>query len=187
MGLIMKRYKFEISFHDLNWIQHFQVRKDEIPDDEAFDRRVLEDLDYKKALGRELKSYTDETQAPRQRVTTERITVSKRDITRGEQPEKIRYPKDLDIGRIVIEEIPEEKEVIPKRESPHEGRIKPKTRETTETREVTEVPRKNVIEQETKLYKEWTSDYEQRPWERRTVDERVTTYTDRVDGVYKVR
>jgi hypothetical protein len=83
----------------------------------------------------------------------------------------------------VIEEIPEEK--IPKREIPQKERSKSTARETIETQE-TKVPRKEVIEHETKARKEYTCDYEERPWERRTVDERVTTYTDRLDGVRKV-
>lgn len=83
----------------------------------------------------------------------------------------------------MIEETPEEK--IPKRESPQKERSKPKARESIETQE-TKVPRKEVIEHETKIHKEYTTDYEEQPWERRSVDERVTTYTDRLDGVHKV-
>ena len=109
--------------------------------------------------------------------------MSRHDITTTEEAEKPRYPKDLDIGRIVIEEIAEEK--IPERERPQKEYSKLRARETTKTHE-TKAPRKEVIEDKTIVRKEHTSDYEERPWERRTVDERVTTYTDRIDGVRKV-
>ena len=145
-----------------------------------FDRRILEELDS--ASQRDLKSYTDDTHAREQRVSTERITVSRHDITRTDEPEHPKYPKDLNIGRIVIEEIPEEK--ITKRESPQKERSKPKVKEII--KEETRIPRKEIIEREARIQKEFTDDYEERPWERRTVDERVTTYTDRVDGVRKV-
>lgn len=129
------------------------------------------------------KSYLEDSQAPRQRVTTERITVSRHDIAKTEEPDKPKYPKDLDIGRIVIEEIPEEK--VTKRESPKKEHSKPAARETMKIKETT-IPRKELIEHETKLHKEYTTGYEERPWERRTVDERVITYTDKLDGMRKV-
>jgi hypothetical protein len=137
----------------------------------------LKDLDP--ASRKEVESYTDG--APQQRITTERIAVSRHDITTTEEPEKPRYPKDLDIGRIVIEEIAEEK--IPTRKGPQHERSKTTAREIMKTHE-SKAPRKEVTER--KIHQEHVIDYEERPWERRTLDERVTTYTDRLDGVRKV-
>ena len=141
----------------------------------------MEDLDI--VSQKEAKSYLEDTQAPQQRVTTERITVSRHDIAKTEEAGKPKYPKDLDIGRIVIEEIPEEK--VPKRETPKKVHSKPTARETMKMEETT-MPRKELIEHETKIHKEYTTSYEEQPWERRTVDERVTTYTDKLDGMRKV-
>lgn len=158
-----------------------QVRKDKTTDSRTFDRRVLEDLDTVSHKGP--KSYPEDTQSPHQRVPTERITVSRHDIAKTEEPDKPKYPKDLDIGRIVIEEIPEEK--VPKRESPRKEHSKPIAGKTVKSKETT-MPRKELIEHETKVHKEYTTGYEERPWERRTVDERVITYTDKLGGMRKV-
>ena len=158
-----------------------QVRKDKTTDSRTFDRRVLEDLDTVSHKGP--KSYSEDTQSPHQRVPTERITVSRHDIAKTEEPDKPKYPKDLDIGRIVIEEISEEK--VSKRESPRKEHSKPIAGKTVKSKE-TITPRKGLIEHETKVHKEYTTGYEERPWERRTVDERVITYTDKLGGMRKV-
>ena len=88
----------------------------------------------------ETKSHKDEI--TRKQVTTETITVGRREIGRLEETEKPRYPKDLDVGRIVIEEIPEEKEKVPKREVLKKEQIRPKSIEVTATQyEIEERPK----------------------------------------------
>ena len=58
------------------------------------------------------------------RVKSEKITVSGGDIPRTEETEKPTYPKAIDIGRIVIEEIPEEKQPLQKRDIPKREKVK---------------------------------------------------------------
>ena len=58
------------------------------------------------------------------RVKSEKITVSGGDIPRTEETEKPTYPKAIDIGRIVIDEIPEEKQPLQKRDIPKRDRVK---------------------------------------------------------------
>ncbi|XP_028404537.1 trichohyalin-like [Dendronephthya gigantea] len=127
-----------------------KVRKDETSDGTSFDRRVLEDLD---SLSRkDPKTFTDDPFEQMEHFPTERISVSRKDIARTEEPEKRRLPKDLDIGRIVIEEIPE-KEKLPKRDEQQRDRSKPTKRGAVEKKEITKMPRKEVVEHDPKLYK----------------------------------
>ena len=102
-----------------------------------------------------------------------------------EGTEKPKYPKDLDIGRIVIEEIPEEKEEMTKRDVVKRDEVKPR-REDMETRyEVEKIPRKQVQEDMVKVGRLDVTDYEKktREFER---EERTTTYTERLEKDRKV-
>lgn len=85
----------------------------------------------------------------------------------------------------MIEEIPE-KEKIPKRQEQQKDRSKPTKMGAIEKKEITKMPRKEVMEHDPKLYKEYTADYEERPWERGSMDERVTTYTERLRQVINI-
>ncbi len=61
-----------------------------------------------------------------------------------EQPETPRYTKDLDVGRIVIEEIPEKKQEIPKRKLLRKEQPRPKSTEMKVTQhEIEELPQKS--------------------------------------------
>jgi hypothetical protein len=57
-----------------------------------------------------------------------------------EETEKPRYPKDIDVGRIVIEETPEEKEEVIKRDVPKRDEVKPKDKDTEVRYEVERRP-----------------------------------------------
>ena len=64
--------------------------------------------EFDKAYTYDYKSRTDDTTTSMKKVTSEKITVSDTDIPLFEETEKPKYPKHLDVGRIVIEEIPED-------------------------------------------------------------------------------
>ena len=73
------------------------------------DPSFIEDTDHRTAWREKIKPHIDETTVSRKEVDTERIIVLKSDTTQTEEPERQIYPKEQDIGRIVIEEISEER------------------------------------------------------------------------------
>ena len=58
------------------------------------------------------------------RLKSEKITVSAGDVPRTQETEKPTYPKAIDIGRIVIDEFPEQKEPLQKRDIPTRDKVK---------------------------------------------------------------
>jgi len=60
------------------------------------------------------------------KVTSEKITVSDTDRPLLEETEKPRYPKHLDVGRIVIEEVPEDKKEVTERDGFKRDEVKPR-------------------------------------------------------------
>lgn len=72
------------------------------------DPSFIEDTDQTAAWREKIKPHVDETKVSRKKVDTERITVLKSDTIQTEEPERQIYPKEQDVGRIVIEEISEE-------------------------------------------------------------------------------
>lgn len=62
----------------------------------------------------------DSTRSTRAQVTTEKVTVSRQEVTQQEQITDRKSPKRQDIGRIVIDETPEEDDVARKYVSPNE-------------------------------------------------------------------
>ena len=160
-----------------------QVTKDEKPETERIDHLHITYEDFDKIS--EIKTQKDDI--TRQQLTMETITVGRGDVTRLEETERPKYPKDLDVGRIVIEEIPEEKEEIPKREVPKKEQIRPKSIEVTATNhEVEEHPKTYVTEDVIKVGKLDVTHLEKEMVEAKTVQERIKTYKDRVDGARKV-
>jgi hypothetical protein len=100
-----------------------------------------------------------------------------------EETVKPRYPKDLDIGRIVIAEIPEEKEVT-KRNVVKRDEVKPR-REDMETRyEVEKNARKQVQEDVVNVGRLDITDYEKTA--RQSEVEARSTYTERLGKYQKV-
>ncbi len=103
-----------------------------------------------------------------------------------EETEKPRYPKDIHVGRIVIEEVPEEKEEVTKREVVKRDEVKPK-RDDMETRyEVQKVPRKQVQDDVVKVGRLDITDYEKTAREPERVEERTTTFTRKLEKDRKV-
>lgn len=134
--------------------------------------------EFDKAYTYDYKSRTDDTELSQQQVTSEKITVSRKDITHMEEAEKPRYPKDFHVGRIVIEEIPEEEEV-----GKHEAvrRDKVKTR-----REIEKFPRKKVDDLN-KIGKLDITDYEKAPGKAEPAHEITTRSTEILEKERKVR
>jgi hypothetical protein len=101
-----------------------------------------------------------------------------------EETEKPKYPKDLDIGRIVIEEIPEE---IPKHKILRKEHGGPRsTGVTIAQHEVEEHPKTYLTEDVIKVGKLDVTHLEKEMVEAKTVQDKIRTYKDRVDGPRKV-
>ena len=102
-----------------------------------------------------------------------------------EGTEKPKYPKDLDIGRIVIEEMPEGKEEVTKRDVVKRDEVKPRREDMETCYEVEKIPRKQVQEDMVKVGRLDVTDYEETPREVER-EERTTTYTQRLEKGRKV-
>ena len=96
------------------YFQKFQTRREKKPKEERIDEYRLQGDEFDKAYTYDYKSRTDDAEISQKRVTSEKITVSGGNIPRMEETEEPRYPKALDIGRIVIDEMPEEKQPVQK-------------------------------------------------------------------------
>ena len=142
------------------YVQKFQTRREKKPKEERIDEYRPQGDEFDKAYTYDYKSRTDDTEISQKRVTSEKITVSGGDIPRMEETEEPRYPKALDIGRIVIDEIPEEKQPvqkpdIQKRDKVKETRVDMEPCDSVEQRqaplvkqEVAKVGRLNITEYE---------------------------------------
>jgi hypothetical protein len=93
--------------------------------------------------------------------------------------EKPRYPKDIDVGRIVIEEIPEEKEVT-KRDVIKREEVNPKHEDMETCYEVEKVPRRQAHEDVVKIGILDITEYEKTQREPESIKDRTTTYTGRL-------
>ena len=141
------------------YVQKFQTRREKKPKEERIDEYRPQGDEFDKAYTYDYKSRTDDTEISQKRVTSEKITVSG-DIPRMEETEEPRYPKALDIGRIVIDEMPEEKQPVQKpdirkRDKVKETRVDMEPRDSVEQRqaplvkeEVAKVGRLNITEYE---------------------------------------
>ena len=99
-------YKHNISI--------LQSRKEKKPKEERIEHYRPQGEEFDKAYTYDYKSRTDDMETLQKRETSEKITVTGGDIPREEENEKPRYPKALDIGRIIIDEMPEEKQPVKK-------------------------------------------------------------------------
>ena len=141
------------------YVQKFQTRREKKPKEERIDEYRPQGDEFDKAYTYDYKSRTDDTEISQKRVTSEKITVSG-DIPRMEETEEPRYPKALDIGRIVIDKMPEEKQPVQKpdirkRDKVKETRVDMEPRDSVEQRqaplvkqEVAKVGRLNITEYE---------------------------------------
>ena len=96
------------------------------PKEERIDQYRPQGEEFDKAYTYDYKSRTDDTKTSMKKVTSEKITVSDTDRPLFEETEKPRHPKHLDVGRIVIEEIPEDKKKVTERDGFKKDEVKPR-------------------------------------------------------------
>ena len=119
---------------------------------------------------------------PHERVTAEKVTVGRR-YERSQEDEIETHRKHLDIGRIVIEDISEEKEVIPEPETAQEELVTPKRTDiTVHHHDVKHRATKNVKKDVVKVGKLDTAGLDRLTEESWQVHERTTTPREAVDG-----
>ena len=146
-----------LNFH---YLHKFQKKREKKPKEERIDEYRPQGDEFDKAYTYDYKSRTDDTEISQKRVTSEKITVTGGDIPRMEETEEPRYPKALDIGRIMIDEMPEEKQPVQKpdirkRDKVKETRVDMEPCDSVEQRqaplvkqEVAKVGRLNITEYE---------------------------------------
>ena len=149
------------------------------PKEDKIDQYRPQGEEFDKAYTYQHKPRTDDIEVSQQQVTSEKITISRRDITRLEETEKPRYPKDVDIGRIVIEEIPEEMGETTKRDMAKRDEVKPRQKDM-ETRYEIERGPKPQKEEIVKVGKLDVTDYEKTSRASELVEERLTTSAERM-------
>ena len=152
-----------------------QVRKDLTQDKTILDEWEISDEDQDNIT--ECTTYKDEI--PRQKVTTERVTVSRKDLRAFEETEKPKYPKDFNIGRIVIEEIPEKEDILERDISEKKKVRGTRTDRTVSHRDVKQQPKTSGKEETVKVGKFDTTDRDRVIDESRQVKERMQTVTTR--------
>ena len=140
--------------------------------------------EFDKAYTYDYQSRTDDTQVSQQQVTAEKITVSKTDICQMEETEKPRYPKHLDVGRIVIEETPEEKVEVTRRDVLKRDEVKPRHKDTEVRYEVERRP-KQQKEDVVKVGRLDVTDYHKETMQLEPTKEK-TTYTETLRKERKV-
>ena len=107
-------------------------------------------------------------------------------MTREEEKEKPKYPKDLDVGRIVIEETPEDMQEIPKGDIVRQ-KARPRSTETTVTqRKVKEYPKSYSSEDIVKVGKLDVTHLEEDVIDKTKVERSIRRFEDNVDGTCKV-
>lgn len=114
-----------------------------------------------------------EDETPRKHVSGDKMTITKYNDTKQEKTERRKHPKDVDIGRIVIEEIPEEKERAPTKKAPRDTQV------TISRKEVKDVskPRDETI----RVGRLDLRDVEKEILESRKTKETLITHSERID------
>ena len=145
------------------------------PKQEKIDQYRPHGEEFDKAYTYDYTSRTDDTRTSSEEITAEKITVSRKDTTLMEEIEKPRYPKHLDVGRIVIEEIPEEKKEVTKRDDFKRDEVKPRLdKDTTTLYQVGKDTKQHVKEDVIEVGKLDITDYEKTQKESERVRERTT-------------
>ena len=150
----------------------------EKPKEEKIDHYRPQGEEFDKAYTYHQTSRTDDTEVSQKQVAAEKITVSETDICRKEETEKPRYPKHIDVGRIAIEETPEEKEVI-KRDVPRRDVVKPRYKDTETRYEVERRPKSQGKDDVVKVGRLDVTDYHKKTTESEPIKEK-TTYPERL-------
>ena len=147
------------------------------PKQDKIDHYRPQGEEFDKAYTYDYQSRTDDTEVSQQQVTAEKITVSKTDtFSRIEETEKPRYPRHLDVGSIVIEQIPEEKEEVTRRDVIKTDEVKPRHKDTEVRYEVERRP-KQQKEDVVKVGRLDVTDYHKETMEFEPTKEK-TTYTE---------
>ncbi len=137
----------------------------------------VDDIHYKAARREDFKQRFDDTKESRREVDTERITETKSHVAQTEEPERQIYPKEHDIGRIIIDEIPDKK---PRKYLKYPS--DPKSTKVTATREhVMETPRPHEKEDVIKIGKLDLYKLETRQVESRRIADRPSKEPERVE------
>ena len=141
----------------------------------------LDVTDYEKQIGQSrtvqeiTRIYKDWTH---QHETKAQVKIATEDVKRTEKLEKPRYFKDLNVGRIVIEESTKDKEEMPR--VPKKEKIRPKSIEVTGTgKDFEEIPGEYVKEDAVKVGKLDVTDFEQQSVESRTTEKRIRRYKEK--------
>lgn len=116
------------------------MRKERKPK-EKIDHLYVNEFD---TIKRQVKPQRDDTKTIRGQVTTEKVSVSKRDVTQVEETRKTKSRKQQDIGRIVIEETLEKKDE-PKREIPRKEVVLTKEPDVMTKRQEVMATKREVI------------------------------------------
>lgn len=127
---------------------------------------------FEKAYSYDVRPRREDTEISRQQVTSEKIPVNKRDLTCMEETEKPRYPKDIDVGRIVIEEIPEEKEYVTKLDISKRDEVKSRYKELETGHQ--KVYRQQIREDEVHVGRLDTTGYGETPKDSKQVEDTLT-------------
>lgn len=116
--------------------------------------QVRKDLKHeKKTLEEAQVTDTDFDEIPLHRAKTERVAVCKRDLKRSEEPKKRKYQKELDVGRIVMEEIPKEHAEVAKQDTVQTQQIRQKKVDLTVCKRQVEERQKTYAKRDVKVGK----------------------------------
>ena len=157
------------------------MTRDEKFKQQRIERLDVEGVDFNKVGQLEIKSRADDTKISREHVNQEKTTVRS-----SEEIEKLKYTMAVDIEHLVIEEIPEERNLISK--VAQEDVFRPRSYEAASTRrDVQEVPRRRQVKQDViKVGKLDVTEFEKEPVESKRMQEKFKTSTERMDGSCKV-
>lgn len=147
--------------------------------------REIEDVHFYKDKIKETKPRMDDTRVSGREVATEKVTVTRTDGTRTEEIKRAKYPEEQRVGRIVIEEIPEQKEERPQGVY-HRYAEKPRATDVTVTREVRDVARPTEKEEVVKVGKLNIQEMEKTSVESRRPEEKFLAQTERIEKTRKV-
>ena len=115
--------KLFLQTYHFHYFQYFQTREEKQPKEERIDHYRPQGEEFDKAYTYDYKSDSDDAKTLQKRVLSEKITVTDGDMPGVEETEEPRYPKALDIGRIVIDEMAEGKEPLVKPDVPRRDKV----------------------------------------------------------------
>lgn len=163
-----------------------QAKSDDRPKRDRTEQYRPQGAEFDKAYTFDHKSHTDDTKTSQKHINSEKITVSRRDMTRMEKTEKPRYPRDLDIGRILIEEISDQKEEVTQGDVFKRDEVKPRSEKMETSYEIERRPKSQLKEETIKVGKLDVTDYDRTSRVSDRLEERMTTSTGRIPKYLEV-